>query len=260
MPFTFAHPAAILPIYEKAKSRFDLTALILGSMAPDFEYFIRCKPLGLIGHGALGMLYFNLPLCILFAYVFHKIIKRPLILSLPKGMGKKLYAVMCQGDNEWSISSLRSFIVFVYSALIGMMTHVFWDGFTHKGAYFVNSIDALNYGVSIAGRSIPVYKFMQHGSTLIGFLILGIWLSKSSDKVKNYQSISNSYKQLSISDKLGYFAVAIAVCMVVVVVIAYVFKLTSITSSIGVLVVALINGAAIGITYSSLIYNKKKIK
>ena len=57
MPFTFAHPAAIIPINSRFKSKFCLTGLVLGSMAPDFEYFIRLKPYSAYGHNLIGFLY-----------------------------------------------------------------------------------------------------------------------------------------------------------------------------------------------------------
>jgi hypothetical protein len=41
MPFTFAHPAIVLPLKHLPKRWYSLTGLIIGSMTPDFEYFIR---------------------------------------------------------------------------------------------------------------------------------------------------------------------------------------------------------------------------
>ncbi len=44
MPFTLAHPAAVVFLKNK---KFNFTALILGSMAPDFIYFLNLiKELG----------------------------------------------------------------------------------------------------------------------------------------------------------------------------------------------------------------------
>ncbi|WP_434297574.1 DUF4184 family protein [Clostridium sporogenes] len=40
MPFTFSHPAIVLHLEKKWNKYFSFTALILGSMSPDFEYFI----------------------------------------------------------------------------------------------------------------------------------------------------------------------------------------------------------------------------
>lgn len=55
MPLTFAHPAAILPFSRQSKY-IHFSALVLGSMAPDFEYFLRGRPVGEIGHSFTGFL------------------------------------------------------------------------------------------------------------------------------------------------------------------------------------------------------------
>ncbi|WP_262496247.1 DUF4184 family protein [Flavobacterium piscis] len=39
MPFTFSHPAIILPLKYLPKNWISLTGLIIGSLTPDFEYF-----------------------------------------------------------------------------------------------------------------------------------------------------------------------------------------------------------------------------
>lgn len=56
MPFTLAHPAAV--VFFKNK-KFNLTALILGSMAPDFIYFLNFRPYGNLGHQILGFFILN---------------------------------------------------------------------------------------------------------------------------------------------------------------------------------------------------------
>ncbi len=43
MPFTFSHPAIILPLKYLPQNWFSLTGLIIGSLTRDFEYFIRMK-------------------------------------------------------------------------------------------------------------------------------------------------------------------------------------------------------------------------
>lgn len=41
MPFTFSHPAIILPLSYLPKKWFSLTGLIIGSLIPDFEYLLE---------------------------------------------------------------------------------------------------------------------------------------------------------------------------------------------------------------------------
>ncbi|WP_053178170.1 DUF4184 family protein [Peribacillus loiseleuriae] len=63
MPLTFAHPAAILPFLRKSKY-INFSAMVLGSMAPDFEYFLSGQPIGEISHTFIGFVAFNLPIVV----------------------------------------------------------------------------------------------------------------------------------------------------------------------------------------------------
>ena len=49
MPFTFSHPAAVLPLRLLPRHWFSLTGLVIGSMVPDFEYFLRSMRLTVNG-------------------------------------------------------------------------------------------------------------------------------------------------------------------------------------------------------------------
>ena len=75
MPFTFAHPKSSSSFCEKHSKHISVTALILGSMAPDFEYFLHFRPYGVITIHGFGFLYLNLPLVFLIAYIYHYILK-----------------------------------------------------------------------------------------------------------------------------------------------------------------------------------------
>lgn len=54
MPFTFAHPAAVLPFAKKHSKHISVTALILGSMASDFEYFYTLDRMVLLAINGSG--------------------------------------------------------------------------------------------------------------------------------------------------------------------------------------------------------------
>ena len=69
MPFTFAHPAIVLPLLKKKYSRyFSATGLIVGSMAPDFEAFIGFRKEKIYSHNWLGVFWFDLPLALIIAF------------------------------------------------------------------------------------------------------------------------------------------------------------------------------------------------
>jgi hypothetical protein len=84
MPFTFSHPALVLPLYAAGKKYLSLPGLVMGSIAPDFEYFLRMKKgISYYSHTTAGLLYFNLPLSLVLLFVFHEIVRNLLILHLP---------------------------------------------------------------------------------------------------------------------------------------------------------------------------------
>jgi len=86
VPFTFSHPAAIVPLNYVAKEWLSLSALVLGSIVPDFEYFIRMKVLSIYSHTWVGLFWYDLPLALIILLVYTRFIKDKLIAHLPSGI------------------------------------------------------------------------------------------------------------------------------------------------------------------------------
>jgi Domain of unknown function (DUF4184) len=171
MPFTPAHPAIVLPLL---KSRyFSATGLIVGSVSPDFEYFFKASVSGVHGHTLAGIFYFDLPVSIFLALTFHLLVKGSLIGNLPTFLQSRL-----QPLSELNFKSYLSthFLVFLFSALIGAVSHIFWDSFTHNGRYFVNTIPILRTTyIPFDGAKYPLWYALQHFSTLFGLSIILIY-------------------------------------------------------------------------------------
>ncbi|WP_427109800.1 DUF4184 family protein [Lysinibacillus xylanilyticus] len=173
MPLTFAHPAAVIPFCRKSRY-INFSAMVLGSMAPDFEYFLRGQPIGEIGHTFTGFFLLNLPLVIMIYFIYHQIIHLNVVHYLPNFL-QITSSYKVEGSKTWKT------VVFCYSALFGMLTHVVWDSFTHKHGFMVVNFLVLTKTFSVYGFQIPVYKFLQHGSTLMGIsLIVGYMYYKAS--------------------------------------------------------------------------------
>jgi hypothetical protein len=84
MPFTFSHPAIILPFLKsRKKNLFSATGLIVGSIIPDFEYFLTLSVERRFGHTINGIFYFDLPCALFICFIFHGLIKKPLLNNLP---------------------------------------------------------------------------------------------------------------------------------------------------------------------------------
>lgn len=165
MPFTFAHPAIILPFNYCSKRYFSLTGLVSGSLAPDFEYFLRMRTKGVYGHTLSGMFWFDLPLAIVLAFIFHNIVRNQLIIHLPSFFIARLQRYT---TFDWNKKFTRSWFVIIISILIGISSHLFWDSFTHEHGFFVEHLKLLRSAVG----PVAVYNILQHASTLVGFTII----------------------------------------------------------------------------------------
>jgi hypothetical protein len=188
MPLTFAHPAAVLPFFKKS-NYVHFTAMVLGSMAPDFEYFLRGQPGGEIGHTLLGFLYFNLPLVVLINIIYHSIIHKSFVLHLPRKL--QVIEKKTHDPYKW-----RRVIVFIYSALFGMVTHIVWDSFTHVNGYMLQKLSVLQHSFTIGGYMVPLYKFLQHGSTMMGLmLILAFLYVRAKSGIEVAVSITSKQKR-----------------------------------------------------------------
>jgi hypothetical protein len=172
MPFTFSHPAAILPLNWLPKKWLSLTGLVVGSITPDFEYFARMKIESKYSHTWIGLFWFDLPLAILLMFIYTKFIKDKLIDHLPEWLNSRLSAFK---------TSYKAYhypvVVIVISILIGAGSHLFWDDFTHPTGYFVLHIHALKHHVILLHHKILFYNIVQHLSSIIGAIIViaAIW-------------------------------------------------------------------------------------
>ncbi|SOD15331.1 DUF4184 family protein [Pedobacter xixiisoli] len=169
MPFTFSHPAIVLPLTYFPKKWYSLTGLVIGSLTPDFEYFLRMRIKSNYSHTVEGLFWFDLPLGLLLAFVFHNVVRNSLLNNLPTIL-KARFTTFKQVD--WNEYCRRNWLVVIISILIGAASHMLWDGFTHDHGYFVQKISTLQNSIHLLGIEIPILKILQHLSTLIGGLVI----------------------------------------------------------------------------------------
>lgn len=183
MPFTFSHPAIILPLTFLPRHWFSLTGLVIGSLIPDFEYFLRMSIKSNYSHTINGLFWFDLPLGLLLAFIFHNLIRDSLFNNLPTIL-KSRFSVFKQFD--WSRYFKRNRLVVTISILIGAASHIFWDSFTHDHGYFIQAIPTLTNTVELYDKQIPVLKILQHSSTIIGGFVIGFAIYKlPANKIEN---------------------------------------------------------------------------
>lgn len=191
MPFTFSHPAAVLPLTLLPKQWVSLTGIVIGSMAPDFEYFIRMRVFSSYSHTLTGVLWFDLPVTLILAFLFHLLVRDKLIENSPFFLKKRLYVFK---QFQWIKYFRRNFIIVLISSLAGIASHILWDDFTHQYGHFVEAFTVLRQTLSIAGHEIPFFKILQHTSSLLGgLLILYALLRFPSDKSLTNKRTSSIY-------------------------------------------------------------------
>ncbi len=144
MPFTFSHPALVLPLTYLPHRFYSLTGIIIGSLTPDFEYFLRMKVQSNYSHTINGLFWFDVPLGFLLAYIFHNVVRNCLINNLPivlqsRFLTYKKFAWNCNLRSKW--------IITLISLLIGSASHLLWDGFTHSTGHFVQTISVLTNNI-----------------------------------------------------------------------------------------------------------------
>jgi hypothetical protein len=171
VPFTPAHAAAALLF---RRTRLVLSALVVGTFAPDFEFFLRLEPKGGFSHTFVGVFLFTLPSALVILWVFHRWAKHGAVALMPQPLRFRLKAYL----SSFRFGGLRRFALIVLSVLVGIATHIAWDSFTHPESWIVQHSPFLNHVVHLRHvHPIQVCRIVQHTSTVVGLAILCVWFA-----------------------------------------------------------------------------------
>lgn len=169
MPFTFSHPAIVLPGYYLPQRWRSLTGLVVGSIVPDFEMFLRAEAKISYSHTWHSIFWFNLPLAIVLAFLFHQIVRNPLLHHLPLFLKKRLNRFK---SFDWTHHFREHTFVVIVSILIGIASHLFWDNFTHQYGIFLRWFPVLTEEFTIGAYQAPLYYLLQLGFSVLGGLVV----------------------------------------------------------------------------------------
>ncbi|MCC9137805.1 DUF4184 family protein [Pontibacter silvestris] len=193
MPFTFSHPAIVLPGYYFPKKWRSLTGLIVGSVTPDFEMFLRMEAKNAFSHSWHSIFWFNLPLAIVLAFLFHLAVRNPLIDHLPAFLRQRLLPFK---SFDWSGYFKRHYGIIVLSIIVGAASHIFWDSFTHAYGIFIRWFPALAQKVSVGNFTMPLFSFLQFAFSALGALII-LYAILKLPRQKDFQQNINGFKYWS---------------------------------------------------------------
>ncbi|WP_017731198.1 DUF4184 family protein [Nafulsella turpanensis] len=132
MPFTFAHPAIVLPLKKMNARWFSLTGLVTGSITPDFEYFLLVQgTANPIGETILGVFIFDLPMSIVLGLLFHLLVRNPLIRHLPSPFDRRLSGFL---TFDFLHYLKRHPWIYILSVIVGAVSHLVLDTVTSPAA------------------------------------------------------------------------------------------------------------------------------
>jgi hypothetical protein len=170
MPFTLAHPAAILPL---RGLRYLRTApLILGAMIPDLPYYLpgghRLMP---DTHSFVGS--FTIDLLLGYAGLVTVFVLRvPLTVLLPARARWLCLNALApfRRTHEWAFAPV--------AILVGVWTHLLWDSFTHSDGWMVHRVEALSAPVTIGPYSGQLCHLLQYVSSVFGLVVMAVWYAR----------------------------------------------------------------------------------
>jgi hypothetical protein len=200
MPFTFAHPAIVLPLRKICGKRTNFCAAILGSIAPDFGYYIHFWNLSSFAHTLLGSVLVDVPISLFFLLVLIKI-QRPVANLFPQPHKGFWIATTINDDRQfsWTPGTTATLLVFI---LVGTWSHIAWDSFTHSSGWCVLAAPLLfMHIVKIENIEIPVFKLLQYGRSLFGIAAILTFYWRSLRDFES-RSTASDETQKDGSDKL----------------------------------------------------------
>jgi len=166
MPFTVSHAAAVLPLHRLSKHTLPLTALMIGSMAPDFVFFFSPDANRQLTHSFNGLFIFDWPAG-LAVWLFYVAVLEKATITL---LSDRWHTRFAHTDAITPTLVARASI----AILLGGITHLLWDAFTHRATFVTDAFPVLR-GPTPGVGWLPVYHLLHGLSSVAGLVILAIW-------------------------------------------------------------------------------------
>jgi hypothetical protein len=168
MPWTFAHPAVVLPLRKVFRQRLSFCALVVGSMSPDFPFYFGSFAISRKAHTFWGLFAICLPSGLALMAII-RALHKPIAGLLPSPHRQRLLSLAPPRD----IYNSSEFLWASLALLAGGFTHLVWDSFTHESGYSVVHWPILQEKLFfLGGNGFPAYEAIQAVSSVLGFGIV----------------------------------------------------------------------------------------
>ena len=166
MPFTLAHPAAVLPL--RGVRHLRMAPLVVGAVVPDLPYYLPGGRYLPVTHAFVHS--FSVDLLLGYALLASLVVlQRPLTALLSvRARALCLRALLpFRRPIEWAFAAP--------AILLGVWTHLLWDSFTHKDGWIVHRVEALRAPLPVGAYNSTMYHALQYLSSVVGLCVLVLW-------------------------------------------------------------------------------------
>lgn len=188
MPFTPSHAVAALPF---VRTPLIPAAIAVGAMTPDLPLFVRAYVPSYAHTHHFGWLPVTILLALVLLLIWRCVLRPASRALVPTFIAERL-------PSEWDAGALAALretfgllpvegaspahrprwhrtlggtALLVLSLAVGVATHIVWDLFTHEGRAGTDLFPVLDE----TWGPLTGYKWLQHGSSVVGLLILALW-------------------------------------------------------------------------------------
>jgi hypothetical protein len=163
VPFTVSHAVVA---FAARRTPLPVAAVAVGAMAPDAVLFVPALPPYTVAHSPFGIVTIDLVVALVTLALWWVLVRPAWTPVLPTPLRDRLPA-------DWVRPPRLRWVdvpLVVVACVLGSVTHVVWDAFTHPHGRAVAVLPVLRSAV--AGH--PVYAVVQDCSSVAGLVALGV--------------------------------------------------------------------------------------
>ncbi|MEU2058716.1 DUF4184 family protein [Streptomyces sp. NPDC013455] len=208
MPFTLSHAAAVLPAIRRdggGRGRLVPAVLVAGSFAPDLPYYAAGvlpggMEFGTVTHAPAGVA--TVDALIAWALTgLWLLVREPLLALLPRGRQGRPAALLRCGAPRARVRAVT--VAWWYgSAVLGALTHVVWDAFTHHDRWGTRLIPAIG---RYRPGGVPLFTWLQYGTSAAGAVAIAVFVVRALRRAPD--TAPAGVPVLSVRDRWGALAV-----------------------------------------------------
>ena len=196
MPYTISHTALVLPFARWLARLRLLSAVLVGAMVPDFGVFSPWKLGRLETHSATALITFCLPVGLVTYWAFQFFVKPAMAQILPDGPYARWHTYAAPEP----VLQVRQWLLAAAGILVGAISHLALDGFTHSNGRGVLLFPALDEPLfDIGHRHIIATRLMQDLGSLIGLIVVVAFalhaLRRGSETAIAHRRLSRTERQ-----------------------------------------------------------------